>query len=330
MQRTYVLVLVAALVTGCAGSGKPRETFRAEAPTEKPSRWAVPPPPAISREPAAAQGDYRLAPKDRLRIQVHGQNELTRELRVSEAGTVTVPLLGELQVAGLSAAETEGRIAAGLKGRYLVNPRVSVSILEYAGRQVQVMGAVRQPGAYPLRTNATTVLAALADAHGVHENADRVAYVMRGQPRAGEPQPVVVDLDALLRQGDNRYNVTVEAGDTLFVPQSNVYYVAGEVEKRGAFQLRRGTTVAKALTEAGGVTKRAATGSIKVIRTLPNGEKTEIGDLDLTGVLAGDPKQDVALEPQDIVVVPESGAKTAAYGFLNLLKTVLRFSLIAL
>lgn len=330
MRRACIFALVVGLAAGCAGGGKLRERSRGEAPAEPTTHWALPPPPPVSREPVAGQADYRLAPKDRLRIQVHGENDLTREVRVSEAGTVTVPLVGELRVAGISAAEMEARIAAGLKGQYLLNPRVSVSILEYAGRQVQVMGAVRQPGAYPLRTNATTVMAALAEARGVHENADRVAYVMRGHARAGEPQPVMVDLDALLRKGDARHNVVVESGDTLFVPQANVYYVAGAVERRGAFPLRRDTTVAKALTEAGGVTKLAATEAIKIVRTLPSGEKTEIVDIDLAAALAGDPRQDVPLHPQDVVVVPESGAKTAAYGFLNVLKSILKFSLIAL
>ncbi len=106
--------------------------------------------------------------------------------------------------------------------------------------------------------------------------------------------------------------------------------MAGEVEKRGAFVLRRETTLARALTVAGGVTKRAATGAIKVIRTAPTGEKQELGTFDLEAVMVGDRRQDIPLQAQDVVVVPESGAKRAAYGFLDARKSILRFSLLAL
>ncbi len=285
------------------------------------SRWA--PPPAVSLERPTG-GDYRLAPKDQITIHVHGQDDLTRTARISEAGTVALPLLGEGQaVAGLTLAEAEAKIAASLKGRYLVNPGVTLTVVEFAGRQVAVMGAVQQPGSYALKGNATTVLVALAEARGLRENADRVAYVARARPRAGEPQPVVVDLEALLRTGDVRYNVVVEGGDTVFVPEANMYYVAGEVEKRGAYLLRRGTTVSKALAEAGGVTKVAATQEIKIVRTLPSGEKREITGIDLKAVMSGDASQDPPLEPHDMVMVPASGAKVAAHGILDFFRGVL-------
>lgn len=286
--------------------------------TPAPSR-GVAPPPAVSMQ-APTGGDYKLAAKDQITITVHSQDDLTRTVRVSESGTITLPLLGELTVAGLTAAEVEEKITAGLKGGYLVNPRVTVTVAEYQGRQVSVMGAVQQPGSYALKTNGTTLLVALSEAKGVREGADRVAYVVRAHPRPGEPQPLTVDLDALLRAGDPRHNVVVEAGDSVYVPEANTYYVAGEVEKRGAYPLRRDTTVSKALTEAGGVTKRASTGEIKIIRTLPTGEKREIGGIDLQAVMAGDKSQDMPLMAQDVVVVPPSGAKVAAYGVLDFLK----------
>jgi polysaccharide biosynthesis/export protein len=326
-------VLLALLIAGCAGG--PRRSPEAGAggpggssPTVSGPTRTLPPPPSVALAPPAGS-DYKIAPKDQLKVLVHGQNELTRSVRVSESGTITLPLVGELAVAGLSAAETEQKIAAGLRGRYLKEPRVSVSVAEYLGRQIAVLGAVQQPGAYALKSNGTTVRSALSEARGVRDNADRVAYVLRAQPRAGEPSPVTVDLDALLRAGDARYDVAVEPGDSVYVPEANTFYVAGEVEKRGTFTLRRDTTLAKALTEAGGVTKRAATGDAKIIRTLPTGERQEITGLDVDAALAGDRAHDVPLQAQDVVVVPASGAKVAAYGFLDVLKTVLKFSLVA-
>jgi polysaccharide export outer membrane protein len=286
----------------------------------------------VSLQPPAAapDEDYKLAARDQLAVVVFGQKDLTRTVRVSQSGTITLPLLGEVQAAGLSPSELEARIEDGLRGRDLVNPKATVTVSEFGGRQFAVMGAVNQPGAFALKANHTTVMVALSEAKGVKDGADRIAYVLRAHPRVGEPQPVTVDLEALLRRGDPGHNVVVEPGDSIYVPEANTYYVAGEVEKRGAFKLRRDTSLSRALTEAGGVAKRGATGDIRVIRTLPTGAKQELGPFDLDKVMGGDRRQDIALQPQDVVVVPESGAKRFAYGFLDVLKSILRFSLIAL
>ena len=331
MRRAGTLLLIGLLgIAGCAGAGAqhPPTMGPAGAPAATPPAPALPPAPAVSLAPPARDdGDYKLAPKDQLSVTVLGQKDLTRTLRVSQSGTITVPLLGEVQAAGLSAPELERKIEDGLRGRYLMNPRVSVAVSEFQGRQFAVMGAVNQPGAFPLKANHTTVMSALSEAKGVKDSADRVAYVLRARPRPGEPQPVMVDLDALLRQGHPGNNVVVEPGDSVYVPEANTYYVAGEVEKKGAFVLRRETTLSKALTEAGGVTKRAATGEIKVIRTAPTGEKQEIGTFDLQAVMGGDRRHDIPLQAQDIVVVPESGAKRAGYALIDLLKSILRIAL---
>lgn len=339
MRYAIALVVTGALFAGCASSpGMPTTGSPAGAPATsssappaaiaggspqpaRPPGPVLPPAAAVSLRPALTDdGDYKLAAKDQITVTVYGQDDLTRTVRVSQAGTITLPLLGEIQAAGVSPTELEKRIADGLRGRYLVNPKVTVNVAEFQGRQFSVMGAVNQPGAYPLKTNQTTVLLALSEAKGVKDNADRVAYVLRAQPRPGEQQPVAVDLEALLRQGNPGHNVVVEAGDSVYVPEANTFYVAGEVEKRGAFVLRRDTTLSKALTEAGGVTKRAATGEVKVVRALPTGEKTEVGPFDVKAVMGGDKSQDIPLQAQDVVVVPQSGSKAVAYGVLDFFK----------
>ena len=337
MRRATVLLVAGALWagTGCASSSSMAPSPSGAATTTPASARgampAFPAPPAVSLAPASAgaDGDYRLAPQDRITVTILGQKDMTRTLRVAESGSVTLPLLGDVQAAGRSSAELEQAIEAGLRDRYLVNPRVSVAVTEFRGRRFGVMGAVNEPGAFALKSNQTTMLQALSEARGVKDGADRVAYVLRARPRPGEPQPVAVDLDALLRAGDPAYNVVVEPGDSVYVPEVNTYYVAGEVERKGAFKLRRATTLATALTEAGGVTKRAATGEVKVIRTLPTGEKRELGAFDLQAAMAGDRRHDIRLEPQDVVVVPQSGAKTAGYAFLDVLKSLLKLSLFA-
>jgi polysaccharide export outer membrane protein len=280
---------------------------------------ALPPPQTASPSPSTTPADYRVAARDQLAVQVYGHDDLTRTVRVSEQGTITLPLLGELPVAGLTIHEIEAKIEAGLKPAYLRDPRVTVGVSEFQGRQIAVVGAVNQPGAYAFRTNQVPLLQALSEARGVRENADRLAYVLRATPKAGEPQPLEVDLDALFRSGRGG-TILLEAGDSVYVPEANAYYVSGEVEKRGAYTLRRDTTVSKALVEAGGVTRRAAESRITVVRRNGNGELQEIADLDLDAIMKGDPKHDLPLQAQDVVVVPAHGGKVVGYGVLDFLR----------
>jgi polysaccharide export outer membrane protein len=268
--------------------------------------------------PQAADSEYRVAPRDQLMVQVHGQDDLTRTVRVSQGGTITLPLLGEVQVAGLTTREIETKIEGALKPAYLRDPRVSVSVAEYQGRQVTVIGAVNQPGAYAFRANRISLLQALSEAHGVRENADRIAYVLRRSTNGQTAQPIEIDLDQLFRNGQDG-GLVLEGGDSVYVPEANTFYVTGEVEKRGAYTLRRDTTVSKALVEAGGVTRKAA-GAITIVRTVGRGERQEIAGLNLDAIMKGDPKQDLPLQAQDVVVVPQSGAKAVGYGFLEFVR----------
>jgi polysaccharide export outer membrane protein len=270
---------------------------------------------------AAPAADYRVASRDQLSVQVYGQDDLTRTVRVSENGTITLPLIGEIPVAGLSPREIETTLEKALSPAYLRNPRVTVAVSEYQGHQISVIGAVNQPGAFPFRSNQVSLLQALSEAHGVRENADRVAYVVRAVPRPDEAQPLEVDLDALMRRGQGT-GVMLESGDSVYVPEANTFYVTGEVEKRGAYTLRRDTTISKAIVEAGGVTNRAATGKIAIVRSTGSGERKEITDLDLSAILKGDPQHDLPLQAQDVVVVPSSSAKNIGYGVLEFLRGI--------
>lgn len=259
-----------------------------------------------------------MAPRDQLSVQVHGHDDLTRTVRVSENGMITLPLIGELRVADLSPREIETAIENALKPAYLKNPRVTVAVAEFRGRQFAVVGAVNQPGAYPIRTNEVTLLQALSEAHGTRENASRVAYVLRAKLRSDEPQPLEVDLDTMFRTGRGS-GVLLEPGDSVYVPEANTFYVTGEVEKRGAYTLRRDTTVAKAIAEAGGVTKQAAH-RITIIRTTEDGKREEITNLDLDEIMKGDSTQDVPLRAQDVVVVPVHGGKVVGHAILDTLR----------
>lgn len=281
-------------------------------------------PPSSPEMPAArgADDDYLLAPRDQVTVQIYGQDDLTRTVRLDHDGKIVLPLVGAVAVGGLTTQAAEDRIENQfLAGGYLKNPKVTVAVTEFQGRQYAVMGGVNQPGSYLLRSRQVSVTTALSEARGVRDSAEQVAYVVRARTRPDEPQPLRVDLAALMRSGAGS-DVTVEAGDVVYVPEDNTFYVTGEVEKRGAYTLRRDTTLWKAITEAGGATKHAATNRITLIRTLPDGNKKEIGDIDLDSLSKGDGLTDLKLQPQDVVVIPADGAKVVGYGFLDFLRGV--------
>ena len=103
--------------------------------------------------PAAANAQYRLAPGDMIRISVYQSADLTLETRLTEAGTISYPLLGSVALAGLTISEAEKRIADGLRtGNFVKQPQVSVAVQQVRGNQVSVLGQVGKPGRYPLKT----------------------------------------------------------------------------------------------------------------------------------------------------------------------------------
>jgi polysaccharide export outer membrane protein len=160
-----------------------------------PSAWA---------ETGDTLSGYRLSSGDKVRIAVFGEPDLSVTERVSDRGTISYPLLGELKVGGLSLSDLEGLITSRLKGPYLVDPKVTVSIDEY--RQFYVMGQVNRPGSYPYAPG-LTVRKAITIAGGFTERASRgKIYVI--SERAGQEERKVAEGDA------------VGPGDTVVVKES--------------------------------------------------------------------------------------------------------------
>src|SRR6185436_2095994 len=133
--------------------------------------------------PAWAQGGDKLGIGDAVRVTVFQQPDLTTEARISEKGTVLVPLIGEQKVAGKSAAEAGAQIATALKnGKYLKDPQVSVAVTTVRSRQVSVLGQVARPGRYALDDTSSGLTDVLAAAGGViPTGADSVIVMRVGQ-----------------------------------------------------------------------------------------------------------------------------------------------------
>ncbi len=149
---------------------------------------------------------YKLAAGDVITIRVFGEDDLSREkIRLTDAGTIPYPVLGEVKALGLTIGDIERTITKGLDGRYLINPRVSVTIEEY--RPFYINGMVERPGGYPFQPG-LTVLKAASLAGGFKERAsfNKISIIRENDPKN---QPQRVDI-----------NSQVNPGDTIFIEES--------------------------------------------------------------------------------------------------------------
>ena len=154
---------------------------------------------AIAIENGAASPvneEYRLSTGDKIRIQVYNEEDLYLETRVNDSGIISYPFLGAIKVGGMKPAQIEEYIASKLRGDYLIDPKVSVDIIEY--RQFYVNGEVQAPGGFPFQPG-ITVRKAISVAGGFRERAarDQVFIIREGQ---AENSPV--GLDEKVRPGD--------------------------------------------------------------------------------------------------------------------------------
>jgi polysaccharide export outer membrane protein len=173
---------------------------------------------AFDASAQSAPGSYALRHGDRLQVSVWKEEALNREVRVLPDGSIGFPLVGRIQVSGMSTSDVEQRIRDGLK-TYIPDPVVSVVVLAAEGNSVYVLGKVLKPGPVPLTSSDTTVLQVLSQAGGLDRFANADAIVVLRKPAAdGRPQTMRVRYGELLRGQALESNVVMRPGDTVMVP----------------------------------------------------------------------------------------------------------------
>jgi polysaccharide export outer membrane protein len=251
-------------------------------------------------------GDYVIGRQDLLQISVFQLDSLSQTVRVQEDGTISLPLVGELRVEGMTRRELEKSIAARLTPRYLLDPQVSVFVKEFQSKKVAVLGAVGRPGSFEL-IGTRTLLEMLSLAEGIlKEQAGATIQIHRKGPN-GQTHVIPIDF-AALEGGVPTANVVVQGGDIIHVPVDDLLliYVNGAVRRPDVFKVKRSEplTVLRAVTMAGGINERGSERRVQVVRQQPDGTARVI-PVDLKRIKKGkDP--DIALEKNDVVVVPEA------------------------
>lgn len=241
----------------------------------------------------AQAAEIPLGSGDVVKISVFGNPDLAVETRVSESGFITFPLVGQVQVAGQSAAAAEKIIAASLeKGGFVKSPQVNLIVTVMSSQQVSVLGQVNRPGRYPLDAK-RTLLDFLALAGGVTaDGSDQVTLIRK---RNGETKKEVIDVPEMIRTGDMNRDFDLAGNDVIFVERAPRFYIYGEVQRPGQFRIERDMTVQQALSAGGGLTQRGTERGITIKRRTADG-KTETVKV----------KMDDPVLTDDVIYVKES------------------------
>jgi len=251
---------------------------------------------------------------DVLDIAVYDEPDLTIEgIPIRPDGKVSFPLVGDLQAEGLTVSELNQSLTEGLE-KYILSPKVSIIVQEFNSQRYTIFGEVVTPGIYPLTTD-ISITAALASAGGLNKGNFRATTVELADlshafiARDGKVLPV--NFTRLIRQGDLRYDISLQSGDYIYIPSglSKEVYILGEVENAMLFAYREDMPMSRTLAQAEGFTPDADLKRIHIIRgSLYN---PTVIMINFEEVLKGNARE-VALEPGDIIYVPPTGLTSFA------------------
>jgi len=262
-------------------------------------------PPQAGRE--VLSNEYVIGPRDLLEIKVFELPELNQTVRVSEDGSITIPLLNRVIVGGMPKDAVERRLAQLLEEKYVKNPQVSVFIREYQSRMVAVIGAVENPGMYEL-VGRQNLLQMISKAGGIKENASSQLFVLR-EAESGESGSIAIDLEDLLANGNQKLNIPLQPGDVINIPVDKIIlvFVFGEVRNPGALQVKtsKRITLLQAIAQAGGTTEGASRSGITIKRKDRKTGQEIKTKVNLKDIIKGD-TPDIELKEGDVVFVPES------------------------
>jgi polysaccharide biosynthesis/export protein len=247
--------------------------------------------------------DYLLGAGDLLQVTVFESKELKTTVRVSSRGYITLPLLGQIKVKGLTAREAEIEIEKGYRAKYIKDPHVSVFVEEHMSKRVTLVGQFKQPGTYEYPSK-QTLLDVMALAGGLTDKAGNMVQIRRHDVRPGEPNVLVIDLDQLIKVGRTDLNVSINGGDIIFAPEAGHFFVDGAIRRAGSYPIREKLDLREALVTAGGIRPWGLKDSIVLIRDVEGKGRTGI-DIDLKNP----DNYEIEIKDLDIIVV-----KTSSWG----------------
>jgi polysaccharide export outer membrane protein len=267
--------------------------------------------------PFEIDGGYHIQGGDQIAIAIDDDPTLAQSITVLDDGTIDLPLVGTLTVGGLSPTQAAHAIALRLQP-YMRRPQVVVSIVKEGVLEVTVLGDVKTPGKYELRSQGR-LLDAIAAAGGVAD-VETGVYPDARISTPGGGDVATISLENLLQKGDTSLDVPLDQGAIVYVPGRMTFtvQVLGAVDKPGTIILHEGDRLSMAIAAAGDSHgSNADLNRISLTRHFPNGT---VGTykVDLYPALErGDERYDVALKPGDIIFVPEANGRSTGEGIVS-------------
>lgn len=265
-------------------------------------RWSVPGKPASTSVAGLFESteppEYPLGPGDKLQLKVYSVENMDQTVVVDPAGYLTFPVLDKVSVKGLTVNQLQQRLEE-LLTKFVKEPQISVQLLEYGSRYVNVLGEVGNPGRIPLK-GAYRLLDAVSQAGGFTEKSGDVEIQRRD--KGGTLQSKVISRDELLAGSNEKFNLYMKDQDVVNVLPVKSIYVTGEVKRPGSFPYNKDMTLLRAITMAGGFDQWAKKDKVDILREEKGGQKTL--QVDATKIEKGK-IPDVPLMPNDQVVVRE-------------------------
>jgi polysaccharide biosynthesis/export protein len=261
-------------------------------------------------EPAADE-EYRLGKGDEITVDFAGRTDLQAKLIVGPDGRITLPLAGEIMLAGLTRADAAKAIEAAL-APYYANLAAQVTVTKYTANRVVVLGAVEHPG--PMLFDGVPTLLEAITRSGLPTAGPEKRPQIPDQCAIyrGSDQVLWVQLRSLIDSGNPLADLRLRRDDVIYIPDPAARFVSvlGEVNHPGAVPLTAGTTLASVLASVGGITDKAG-GRPKIQIVDPTGGATRT--VAFNDLLNPAKNLEVTLKPGEIIYVPQTGFSRATY-----------------
>ena len=238
--------------------------------------------------------NYIVGEGDVLGIHVYENEDLSKTVRVTADNLIRVPLIGEVNIKGLTVSKIASKLETLFADGYLVSPQVDVFIKEFKSKTAIILGQISSPGQYELRGQ-ITFLEFISKAGGLTHDAGSIATIKRAENNGNKTNKIIIDLNKLIKEGETTLNLAIKNGDTIYISKAEVYYVSGQIANPDSYIFESNITVIKAITKAGGFTGIAAKGRVRIIRKV-DGEEKVFKNVDMDEEILAD----------DMIYVPES------------------------
>lgn len=254
---------------------------------------------------------YVIGHGDKLGISVYRNSDMDSSPQVDTLGNISVPLLGDMKVSGLTTYQLRDRITEGLT-KYITNPQVTITVSTYQSQKVTVMGEVSSPGIFQLE-QPQPISILITKCGGFTENANEENVTVIRKDTKGPQQIITVNVKKVFKEGDAKQNILIYKDDIIYVPKDErKITILGEVSSPGIINIKGKMGILEAITKVGGFTGEANKNSVII---MGKDDKSNVRVLDYQQILENkDLSKDVSLSDGEVIYVPRENKQVLLLG----------------